>query len=110
MDEYTEYTVTLTEERLRVNFSATLISPTDCMIILHEVVYDSTGSRDGFSVGDRLIAINDQIVSRMAIDEISAAFESDARPLMLTLARCLCDSDAETVPYSLCIQISSFCT
>jgi len=89
-----EYTITLTEDRLKVNFSATFLNPDDCMITLHEVVYDSIGPREGFSIGDRLIAINERLVRDMTINEISAAFESPQIPLMLTLLRCLDDEDS----------------
>ena len=94
-----EYTITLTEDRLKVNFSATFINPTDCMITLHEVIYDSIGPREGFSIGDRLLAINDQFVCNMTIAEISAAFDRPERPVMLTLNRCF-DDDASDISLS----------
>lgn len=90
-----EYTITLTEDRLKVNFSATFISPDDCTITVHEVVYDSIGPREGFAIGDRLIAINDQFVCNMTIAEISAAFDSLQHPLMLTLSRCLDEEESD---------------
>ena len=84
-----QYTVTITDSRLKMNFSAHCIRDRNhYMVTLHEIIFNSLhhNQREGLSIGDRLVAINDRLVCGMSINSISAAFAQQQLPLNLTLS------------------------